>query len=76
MDKYLKTTDNEWYKQRVSGIMLCALVAFIILLSRLIYLQVIMGEEYRRLSLNNSIRLQSIDQNFSPWPDQGRQGVA
>lgn len=41
--------------------MLCALVAFIILLSRLIYLQVIMGEEYRRLSLNNSIRLQSID---------------
>lgn len=61
MDKYLKTTDNEWYKQRVFGIMLCALVAFIILLSRLIYLQVIMGEEYRRLSLNNSIRLQSID---------------
>ncbi len=41
--------------------MLCALVAFIILISRLIYLQVIMGEEYRRLSLNNSIRLQSID---------------
>ena len=61
MDKYLKTTDNEWYKQRVFGIMLIALVAFIILLARLIYLQVIMGEEYRRLSLNNSIRLQSID---------------
>jgi penicillin-binding protein 2 len=61
MDKYLKTTDNEWYKQRVFGIMLCALVAFIILLIRLVYLQVIMGEEFRRLSLNNSIRLQSID---------------
>jgi penicillin-binding protein 2 len=42
------------------------LAAFVVLFIRLIYLQVIMGDEYRRLSLNNSIRLQSID------PPRGR----
>ncbi|MBW2412491.1 MAG: penicillin-binding protein 2 [Deltaproteobacteria bacterium] len=41
--------------------MICVLGAFVILFVRLIYLQVITGEELRRLSLNNSIRLQSID---------------
>jgi penicillin-binding protein 2 len=66
MDKYLKTADTEWYKQRINGVIICALFAFVVLLIRLIYLQVVMGDEYRRLSLNNSIRLQSID------PPRGR----
>jgi penicillin-binding protein 2 len=66
MDKYLKTADAEWYKQRINGVIICALCAFVVLLIRLIYLQVVMGDEYRRLSLNNSIRLQSID------PPRGR----
>jgi len=66
MDKYLKTADPEWYKQRINGVIICVLSAFVVLLIRLIYLQVAMGEEYRRLSLNNSIRLQSID------PPRGR----
>ena len=66
MDKYLKTADPEWYKQRINGVIICALCAFVVLLIRLIYIQVVMGEEYRRLSLNNSIRLQSID------PPRGR----
>ena len=61
MDKYLKTADSEWYKQRLFNLMICALAAFVVLFVRLIYLQVITGEELRRLSLNNSIRLQSID---------------
>jgi penicillin-binding protein 2 len=61
LDKYLKTADSEWYKQRLIGVMIWVLAAFVILFVRLIYLQVIMGEELRRLSLNNSIRLQSID---------------
>lgn len=66
MDKYLKTADIDWYKQRITGVIVCALAAFVVLFIRLIYLQVIMGDEYRRLSLNNSIRLQSID------PPRGR----
>ena len=41
--------------------MICVLAVFAVLLLRLIYLQVIRGEEYRLLSLNNRIRLQSID---------------
>jgi penicillin-binding protein 2 len=60
-DKYLKTTDADWYRQRVTGAMICVVAAFAILLLRLIYLQVIRGEEYRLLSLNNRIRLQNID---------------
>ncbi len=66
MDKYLKTADAEWYKQRINGVIICALFAFVVLLIRLIYLQVVTGDEYRRLSLNNSIRLQNID------PPRGR----
>ena len=61
MDKYLKTADSDWYKQRVTGVMICVLVAFTVLLLRLLYLQIVMGEEYLILSLNNRIRLQSID---------------
>jgi penicillin-binding protein 2 len=61
VDKYLKTADSEWFRQRVTGVMICVLAAFAVLLLRLIYIQVIRGEEYRLLSLNNRIRLQSID---------------
>ena len=60
-DKYLKTADPEWFRQRVTGVMICVLAAFAVLLVRLMYLQVIRGEEYHLLSLNNRIRLQSID---------------
>ena len=42
-------------------VMLCVTMAALILVLRLIYLQIMEGQEYRRLSLNNSIRLQSID---------------
>jgi penicillin-binding protein 2 len=66
MDRYLKTADTDWYKQRITGVIICALAAFVVLFIRLIYLQVIRGDEFRRLSLNNSIRLQSID------PPRGR----
>lgn len=61
INKYLKTADSEWYKQRIIGVILCALAAFAILMTRLIFLQVVKGEDFRRLSDNNSIRLQSID---------------
>ena len=66
MDKYLKTADTEWYKQRIGGVIICVLAAFVVIFIRLIYLQAVRGDEYRRLSLNNSIRLQNID------PPRGR----
>lgn len=61
MDKYLKTADNDWFRQRVPAVLVVVLVAFVVIFLRLFYIQVIRGEEYRRLSMNNSIRLQNID---------------
>ena len=61
MSKYLKTADSEWYKQRIIGVIIITLAVFAVLLMRLFFLQVIKGEEYSRLSENNSIRLQAID---------------
>lgn len=60
MDQFLRTADSNWFRQRLKGVILCVLAAFVVLFLRLFYLQVIEREEYRRLSENNSIRLQSI----------------
>jgi penicillin-binding protein 2 len=61
LTKYLNTADTEWYKQRVIISMLFVAAAFMVLFVRLFYLQVIKGDELRRLSENNCIRLQSTD---------------
>jgi penicillin-binding protein 2 len=61
LSKYLKTADSDWYNQRIIGVILCVLACVTVLFVRLFFLQVIRGEEYRRLSENNSIRLQRID---------------
>ena len=61
MSDYLNTTTTDWYKQRVIGVLVCVLTAFAVLAIRLFYLQIIEGEELRRLSESNSIRLQDID---------------
>jgi penicillin-binding protein 2 len=58
---YLESTDSEWFNQRLSGLMVLVLLAFAILVARLLYLQIVEGAEYRRLSEINSIRLQDID---------------
>jgi penicillin-binding protein 2 len=61
LTKYLKTADQDFYKQRLVRIAFCIAGAFLILFIRLFYLQVIQGEELRRLSENNCIRLQSTN---------------
>ena len=61
MGKYLKTADSDWFKHRLVVVMYCVIAAFVVLICRLFYLQVLEGEEFRRLSENNCIRLQSID---------------
>ncbi|MGA8180994.1 MAG: penicillin-binding protein 2, partial [Desulfobacterales bacterium] len=61
MTKYLKTADQDFYKQRLVRIAFCIAGAFLMLFVRLFYLQVIQGEELRRLSENNCIRLQSTN---------------
>ncbi|NVM20753.1 MAG: penicillin-binding protein 2 [Desulfobacterales bacterium] len=59
-ERYLKTVDSDWYRQRLSGTLFCVLAAFLILLSRLYYLQIIRGAEFRQLSENNCVRFQSV----------------
>jgi penicillin-binding protein 2 len=61
MDRFFKTDEPDRHKPRVAGVMIVVLVLFVVLLLRLIYLQVVLGEEYYRLSVNNSIRLQTVD---------------
>ncbi len=61
MKNYLNTVNSDWFSQRITGVILCITVAFSVLFVRVFYLQIIEGETYRRLSENNSIRLQSVD---------------
>ena len=56
-----QTPDSDWYKRRIIGLVFCVIPGFTFLLMRLFYLQVIEGDNYRRLSEINCIRLQSID---------------
>jgi penicillin-binding protein 2 len=61
MPTYLESTDSEWFNQRLTGVLVLVLSAFAVLITRLLYLQIVEGTEYRRLSEINSIRLQDID---------------
>jgi penicillin-binding protein 2 len=55
-----KTKERDWMKQRVMAASLCVLIVFMLLFFRLVYLQLIKGEEYYRLSETNCVRLKSI----------------
>ena len=55
-----KNPNRDWLKQRLIGASLCILAVFSLLFLRLVYLQVIKGDEYRRLSKTNCVRLKSI----------------
>jgi penicillin-binding protein 2 len=55
-----RSKERDWMKQRVMIASLCVLIVFLILFLRLVYLQIIKGEEYRRLSETNCVRLKSI----------------
>jgi penicillin-binding protein 2 len=59
--KYLNNITSDWFNKRIAGVILCSVAVFAILFVRLFYLQIIGGNEFRRLSENNSIRLQSVD---------------
>lgn len=56
----MKPPDKDWLKHRLMGAGSCIVLVFVLLFLRLAYLQVIKGEEYRRLSKTNCIRLKSI----------------
>jgi len=55
-----KNPDREWIKQRLIGASICILLLFSLLFLRLVYLQIIKGEEFKALSEKNAVRLKSI----------------
>lgn len=55
-----KAVGSDWYKNRLTIAALIIIAAFISLIARLFFLQAIEGEEFRRLSQNNCIRLRGI----------------
>jgi penicillin-binding protein 2 len=59
-NNYIKTIDNDYYRQRLSGPLIIILLSFAILSARLFYLQIIEGDSYYTKSENNCIRLQRI----------------
>ena len=61
MSNYLENVDSDWFSQRLSVAMIIVVAAFVVLIARLLFLQVIEGDELRRLSEINSIRLRSVD---------------
>ena len=61
MTDYLENVDSEWFNQRLSVALTLVIAAFVVLIARLLFLQVIEGGELRRLSEINSIRLKDVD---------------
>lgn len=60
-DFALRESWSDWYKERVTTVMVVMAAAFVLILLRLIHLQVIQGPQLYRMSENNCIRLQSLD---------------
>ena len=60
-NKFLQNVDGDWFRQRLTGTIVVISIAFVVIIVRLFYLQIIEGEEFRRQSEINSIRLQSVD---------------
>jgi len=56
-----KSTEVDWYKQRLTGALVISIAAMVVLFVRLFYLQAIQGEEFRRLSKTNRIRFQTTE---------------
>ncbi len=60
MTLFNRNPDRDWIKQRLIGASVCVLFAFGLLFLRLVYLQIIKGDEYRQKSEKNAVRLKSI----------------
>ena len=61
MANYLNKIEIEWFKRRLTYILVAIIAVFCLLVVRLFYLQILNGNKYRQLSANNCIRLQTID---------------
>ena len=61
LENFYRTVDLDAFRKRLLWLLMVMAVAFVVLLARLFFLQVIEGADYLRLSANNCIRLQDIE---------------
>ncbi len=61
MTNFLDNVDGDWFNQRLGVTLTVVVAAFVVLIARLFYLQVIIGQELRHQSEINSIRIKSVD---------------
>ncbi len=55
------TVSSDWYRKRLQVMMALIFFAFVILSARLLYLQILQGDDYRKQSENNCIRIQRVN---------------
>lgn len=60
MVNLLRGPDSDWFKNRINRAMLVVVLGFLILMSRLFYLQIAEGDNFRKLSENNCIRKRTV----------------
>lgn len=58
--KYIRVVDNDWYRQRLSSTLVIVMFVFAMLLTRLFYLQILRGDDFRRQSENNYVRVMAM----------------
>lgn len=61
LENFYRTLDLDVYRKRLLLLMMVMTAVFAVLLARLLFLQIIEGADYLRLSANNCIRLQDIE---------------
>lgn len=60
MVNLLRGPDSDWFKGRINLAMLVVVLGFLALVSRLFYLQLVEGDNYKKLSENNRIRKRTV----------------
>ncbi len=58
---YFETVSHEWYRGRLIGAIAVIMVFFAVIFARVFHLQIVEGREYRQMSENNCIRIQTIE---------------
>ncbi|MDL2269534.1 penicillin-binding protein 2 [Desulfosarcina sp. OttesenSCG-928-A07] len=61
MTNYLDSVNSDWFNHRLGVAMTLVITAFVVLMARLVYLQVVEGADFRRQSELNSIRVKIVD---------------
>lgn len=60
MSEFFRNIGADYYKRRLAFTIIIVALAFCVIFSRLVFLQIVKGEEFQRQAVTNSMRLQRI----------------